>query len=754
MVNSIMPKNLPDFDNEEIFKILIEQAPTPVGLYVGREMRIALVNQSILKTWGKDASVIGKTFTEALPELKQTPFPQILDDVFTSGNTYSTKAARVVLEIDGELREFFFDFTYTPLKKEGQVWGILNTAADVTELVLAKHQMQDAEQRLNFALSSAGAGTWDLDITNNIVVWDDRCKELYGFAPGDRVPYENVLDYMYADDRPNVDAAVQKALTPGGDGSYDIIFRTVGAVDKKLRWLHCKGRAYFNEQGNAERFSGLALDITDEKIARDEQQKLLSLVENSSDYMALATSAGRKTYLNRAGRKLVGLDEYEDISLHSASDFYAANEENQRFLPATFVEGTSHNNVFLRHLKTGEIIPCQADYVRIDDPITGQPVGRGSIVRDMRPMLTAQKALTESEELFRRITTASPTALWITDENGNITYVNHIWLDWTGAPLEDQLGQGWLQFVLPDDKQQAAEKFSADFAARRFHESTFRIKSKTGRVRWVVCTGNPQYNFENNFISYIGACVDITEQKLLQRQKDDFIGVASHELRTPVTSIKAYAQVLEAMFKKNGDTKTAAMLQKMDSQLNRLTSLISDLLDVTKINSGRLQLNQVEFSFNEMIGEVVDDLQRTTTKHTIQKHFKETGTVIADRDRLMQVITNLITNAIKYSPHTSTIIVHTCVNDKHDVEVCVQDFGIGIPEEKRGRVFEQFYRVSGDMQHTFPGLGLGLYISSEIIKQEGGRIWVNSAEAKGSIFCFSIPRKQKSQHKQEIIEEA
>lgn len=740
MVKTGMLENQLGFDNEEIFKILIEQAPTPVGLYVGREMRIAVVNEFILKTWGKDASVIGKTFTEALPELLNTPFPQILDDVFTSGQSYSSKAAEVPLRIDGVLQTFYFDFTYTPLKKEGKVWGILNTAADVTQLVFSKQQVIYAEERLNFALKSAGAGTWDLDIINNTVTWDDRCKELYGFAAGDEVPYEEVLSYMHPDDKPKVDEAVKKALDPSGDGVYDIIFRTIGANDHKLRWLHCKGRAHFS-QNTVQRFSGLALDISEEMIARNEQKKLLSLIENSSDYMALSDVNGKKTYLNKAGRRLVGLDENEDISLHSANDFYAATEENKQLLPATFVEGFVHKTVFLRHIKTGEIIPCQADYVRIDDPITGKPVGRGSTVRDLRPELAAQKALADSEDLFRRITTASPTALWMTDGEGNITYTNQIWLDWTGAPVAEHLGAGWLNFLLPEDRQEAALKFATDFHNQRFHESIFRIVHVNGQQRWIVCTGNPQFDSAGNFLNYIGACVDITEQKQLQRQKDDFIGVASHELRTPVTSIKAYAQVLEAMFKKSGDLKTAAMLQKMDGQLNRLTSLISDLLDVTKINTGRLQLNHQQFSFNDMVGDVVDDLQRTTNKHVIEKHFSDTGEVVADRDRLMQVITNLITNAIKYSPHTQTIIVHTCINDSAEIEVCVQDFGIGISEDKKGRVFEQFYRVSGDMQHTFPGLGLGLYISSEIIKQENGRIWVNSEEGKGSTFCFSIPSK-------------
>jgi signal transduction histidine kinase len=233
----------------------------------------------------------------------------------------------------------------------------------------------------------------------------------------------------------------------------------------------------------------------------------------------------------------------------------------------------------------------------------------------------------------------------------------------------------------------------------------------------------------------------MTEQKNLQQQKDDFIGIASHELKTPVTSIKGYAQVLEKMLQKKGDVKEAMMMNRMDAQIRRLTNLIGDLLDVTKINSGKLQFNDEPFEFNEMVKELVEDLQRTTEQHRLVEELNETGLVFGDKERISQVITNLVTNAIKYSPGADKIIIHASTKN-NEVVLCVEDYGIGIPADKLENVFEQFYRVSGDMQHTFPGLGLGLYISSEIIKREGGRIWVNSTEGKGSTFCFALPLYQ------------
>ena len=167
-------------------------------------------------------------------------------------------------------------------------------------------------------------------------------------------------------------------------------------------------------------------------------------------------------------------------------------------------------------------------------------------------------------------------------------------------------------------------------------------------------------------------------------QRDQFIGIASHELKTPVTSIKAYTQVLETMFRKNGDLKAAEHLQKLDAQVNRLTNLIGDLLDVTKIHSGRLQFHEDFFDFNELVTEIIEELQITTEKHTIVKKLSTTKTIFGDRERIGQVLVNLMTNAIKYSPHSDKIIISTTYDSK-SITLSVQDFGVGIPKEKQNK---------------------------------------------------------------------
>lgn len=304
----------------------------------------------------------------------------------------------------------------------------------------------------------------------------------------------------------------------------------------------------------------------------------------------------------------------------------------------------------------------------------------------------------------------------------------------------------WENRMHPDDIDPVMQALKASIKNGTQFYKEFRIIVPKKGERWLLGKGDVYFDDNGKPIRMVGVNIDITQRKAFERQKDDFLGIASHELKTPVTSIKAYTQVLESIFRKKGDEKAANQLAKMDMQVDKLTNLIADLLDVTKIQSGKLLFHEEVFALNELVNEVVEEIQRTTDNHAIIKKIAEDRKIFGDRERIGQVITNLITNAIKYSPRADKIIVHTQTDDKN-VILKVQDFGVGIPKEKQNKVFEQFFRVSGPKQNTFPGLGLGLYISSEIIKREGGTIWFESEEKKGSIFSFSLPIKQNAKHK-------
>ena len=234
------------------------------------------------------------------------------------------------------------------------------------------------------------------------------------------------------------------------------------------------------------------------------------------------------------------------------------------------------------------------------------------------------------------------------------------------------------------------------------------------------------------------AIEDITVRKQLDQQKDEFMRIASHELKTPVTSIKAYAQIMQRRFERKKDVESALNMARMNAQLDKLTVLIGDLLDVTKIEAGKMQFQIQSFDYDLLVLEMAETMQLTTEQHKVTVTGSVGKQALGDRERTGQVLINLIGNAIKYSPHSEQIIVDITSNDT-EITTCVKDFGLGISEEKQEKVFDRFFRVSGPTMESFSGLGLGLYISAEIVRRLGGKIWVESSVGHGSSFCFTLP---------------
>ncbi|MEP6597467.1 MAG: ATP-binding protein [Ginsengibacter sp.] len=276
-----------------------------------------------------------------------------------------------------------------------------------------------------------------------------------------------------------------------------------------------------------------------------------------------------------------------------------------------------------------------------------------------------------------------------------------------------------------------------------------------GVVRFVSC--NPlraydkdDFNFAKDFTNRIALTLENTrlyeevtkdiQQKIeANKIKDQFINIASHELRTPVTSLKAYAQMLYMTFE-DSNPNAAKMLLKMNTQIDKLTGLIVDMLDITKIDNGEILFNIEEFDFNELVKEIAEEMQRTTATHIVKVELNKCGKINGDKNRIGQVVNNFVSNAIKYSPNANEIVVTTEGNEE-SVKLGVKDFGIGICKSNQAKIFTRFYKVAGsNHEDTFPGLGLGLYISAEIIKRHSGTINFESIEGKGSTFYFYLPR--------------
>ena len=246
--------------------------------------------------------------------------------------------------------------------------------------------------------------------------------------------------------------------------------------------------------------------------------------------------------------------------------------------------------------------------------------------------------------------------------------------------------------------------------------------------------------------------IHYSQQRVLQQRNDSFMSMASHELKTPVTTIKTLVQILQVQYEKSKDKILVEYLSTIGQQIEQLTQLVTDLLDVSKIKADKFEVEAKTFDFDSLAAEIVKSCQLLSPQHAITLQGTTNAQISGDRNSISRVFINLITNAIKYSPGADKIII-SLSHTKKDACVGIKDFGIGIAKAHQDKIFERFFQVGNDTGQSFAGLGIGLYISAAIVTQHRGRIWVESVESKvaqsggmgragGSTFFFELPIQQ------------
>jgi len=264
---------------------------------------------------------------------------------------------------------------------------------------------------------------------------------------------------------------------------------------------------------------------------------------------------------------------------------------------------------------------------------------------------------------------------------------------------------------------------------------------RDGSLLWASGVLRAIYD-ENGKVQFIAKILrDLTDAKQIEIEKDEFVSIVSHELKNPLTSMMGFTQLLKKRLKILNDKESLQYVDRLNAQLNRQTRLITNLLDKSKIRAQGFDFHDRLFDFDRLISSVIHDLQRANTTHKITLKGKSGQKIRADKERIGQVIQNIISNAIKYSPEEKEVIVKV-KKAKDNLVISVQDFGMGISQQNLKKIFTPFFRATVAQRESFPSIGLGLYISAEIARHYNGKIWVESTEGKGSTFYFSLPINQ------------
>lgn len=634
---------------------LIDGSPYPIYLILGDELIVTVANAATLKAWGKDKSVIGKSFSEAIPELEGQPFEGLLKSVMATGEPYYAVNDRATFLMDGEHQDFYFSFSYQPLADaQGKIIGVLCYATDVTGLVesarkieqLAEEAIQTNKQleSINKELESSNE---ELETTNQ------ELTESYHLLELSELRFKNII--QQAPFSICVIRASDLIVTDVNDRYLELVGKERKQLDGQSIW-HGVPEA-------AAQYAPILQGVINSKIA---------FIANQAE-----------VYLLRQGKiELMYLDFI--------------------FEPVLDLQG-------------------EVSAIMV-------------VVIDVSQQVHAKKAIEEVEERIRLAVEAA--------EIGTYEYRFATDVLITSDRFNEivKLDQGFsreelIQYFQP--KQSAENPEHLDEAIRNGKMSyELKLVHPDLPIKWLKLQTKVYFNTLGRPERSLGTVIDISQFKALQQQKDDFITIASHELKTPITTLKASLQMLIKMKNHINPVVFPKLLNQASRSMDKISNLVDDLLNVSKMSQGKLNLKKEKFKVLDLFEKCCDhvyDAQKLIINHREDLNIS----VFADIHQIEQVVINLINNALKYAPESNHIILDA-IKTKDMVKISVTDTGPGIPAEDIPKLFDRYYRVENSAQNV-AGLGLGLYICSDIVKRHHGEFGVESTVGIGSSFWFTLP---------------
>lgn len=807
---------------------------TGTAVHVGEHAQIQFANEAMLSIWGRGREVIGKSLAEAMPELEGQPFLEMFARVWREGITFSGTDTAAEILVDGELKTFYFDFEYLPVKDEsGMVVGILHTATDVTERFLNRTELEMAlenkellkrEQSLNEELAASNE---ELNVINEELL-SSRSelsylnKELESMVE-DRVKAFTESEQRFRSMADNTDVLVavsdgtgnrfyfnkawEKLTGRSGDtlissGWQDLIhdmdrqkfldihqeafikkisytdeFRIFGA-DGTYHWLLKTGTPRFLSDGDFAGYISSCIDITQRKLNERELQDLNEELASSNEELAalneemattneelaasydeLVLSESRFRNLIKQAPVAICVIRAEDLMIVDVNNFYlelvgkrleqlenltiwdAVPEAAEAYAPVMqqvidtgiAFNAREHELILVRN-GVDETLFLDFVYEPVMD-LNGKVSSIMVVGNDVTDKVVARRRIEDVEERSRLAIEAGEIGTYefnYIDQSltPSLRFKEIFGLD--GPVSREQV----LEMYHPLDADISEQAHAiAKQTGKLFYESRLLLVDQS--IKWIRVQGNVYYDNHGNRIKLLGTVIDITEFKRLQQQKDDFISIASHELKTPITSLKASLQLLERM-KLNPTAMFPRLIDQSAKSMEKISDLVEDLLNVSKIMEGQVMLNLKEFSISDLLDSCCSHVRQIATHELVLEGNKDL-LIVADENRIEQVIFNFITNAVKYAPNSRKIFLKVEDFDGQ-TKISLRDTGPGIPANKLPHLFDRYFRADQSGAQV-SGLGLGLYICADIIQRHGGKIGVDSVEGTGTTFWFTIPQK-------------
>ncbi len=744
-----------------------QQAPVGIGLLRGRELKIEFGNDSILQVLGKKEEIIGKTVASAIPELENQPFLEILDKVFTSGKTYYGNAMPALFEQNEKLQQGFYNFIYHPLKNaDGETTGIMVIGINVTkEIITRKELEQSIEQksrveealrsnqaRLQGILDTMAEGVAISDAEGNFVYTNPTAERMIGISKKD------LKSRVYNDEK-WLNLRLDGSLLPIEEHPLTMVLTKqkpvcdceigIQLAQNKRIFISINAAPMFNAEGELTGCISTFTDVT-------HRRKLINrLAESESFFRGMFEQAPLGMCLLRGKEQIIeavndnilkiwGYKKEEVIGLPQRTARPELMDQGVlEWLDEVFVTGkTRRNNELKVKLRNRAGGIREAVVNSVYQPITdgnGEVIGVLMITDEITEKYFEKQQALHTQEMFKLAVESAALGTWYYDiESGDfVPSVRLKEIYGFGADEEMSYNNVVLQ-ICEEYKGNVMKVVRNAYESGEAYDLEYPVYTHREKlIRWVKSTGKIYPAQDGKPARFSGTFLDITERKTDDIRKNDFIAMVSHELKTPLTSMKAFLQVVQLMEKEQtGDSKN--LMEKADQQINKMTNLINSFLNISRLDAGKIQLDKSRFTMDKLIKNITDDMSFAIKEHHIMYQSCHAGFVFADYEKMGQVLNNFISNAAKYSSR-GTVITIECHEKNNFVQVCVKDNGRGIAAHHREHLFDRFYHVQNKDNSTVSGFGIGLYLCAEIVHRHDGKIWVESDEGKGSTFFFEIP---------------
>jgi PAS domain S-box-containing protein len=749
------------------FNKFLNQAPEGIAILSGEHLSFELVNSKYQELF-PERNLLGRPYFDAIPELRGSDIYDALQKVYDHGVSESFDNHLVSLSANGNgVENRYFTFTFVPrFDQKGSVNGIFAFAYEVTQIRHNNESVKQANNNLAQLVNMVPASVviirgHDLIVEEindaNLNYWNKTRKEVIGRPFLEILP--DLADQPFAGQLRRVmetgeviDVKESPVLFTEQNGTIRETY--VDYTYQPLSDLH----------GDTYGVLVMSFEITDRVLSRRLLETYTAQLTATNDELSisnnrLAKSEGRFRFLIKEAPVAIGVLHGEGFVIESANSKILelwGKTEQIIGLPLVIALPEIKEQPFIGLLEkvrtTGE--PFQASEIRallehkdglkeIFFNVVYQPIQDLSgniadilvVAVDVTPQVTARRQVEVSEAHFKKLADLVPAKISNALPSGEVVFFNEKWLQFAGMSFEDLRDFGYHQMMHPDEIPSFQTGLARAAASRNPYVSEMRFKNINGEYIWHLNIASPIFDESGNLMMWVGSTTDIQALKEEDQRKNDFIAMVSHELKTPVTSINAYLQLLQRRAGKNEDTFFKTAVDQSLKQVKQMATLIDGFLNVSRLESGKLHMEKSAFDISEFLREIEDEHQTLHNSHELKFKLAETAMICADRNKLAQVVNNLIGNAIKYSPNDTTIIVSSEIK-KGKLRVIVQDEGIGIKAEDIAHLFDRYYRVENS--NTIAGFGIGLYLSSEIIKAHGGRIWAESELGEGSRFCFEM----------------